>query len=132
MKCLPAKEEPPAMSEPREPEQVSTVMGSTPPSLVLRTLRSVPRFRGKARIARTLLSAREKSRNTLTVDRSVNYFVVPNLFEPVGFSLAVDGSYEPNLGNLIRHQLNCKKDFIDVGANIGGSPSVWPRTPGAL
>jgi FkbM family methyltransferase len=91
----------------------------TPPSLVLRTLRLMPRFRGKARIARKLLSAREKNRSTSIEDRYGNPMVVPNLVEPVGFSLAVEGSYEPELADLIRQRLVPDKDFVDVGANIG-------------
>ena len=45
--------------------------------------------------------------------------VVPNLVEPVGFSLGVHGSYESELVDLLRTHLDVNSDFVDVGANIG-------------
>jgi FkbM family methyltransferase len=91
----------------------------TPSPFVLKALRSVPAFRGKGRIARTLLSAAARQRCTLIRDRCGNPMVVPNLVEPVGFSLGLDGAYEPDLVDFLRRQLNGELDFVDVGANIG-------------
>jgi FkbM family methyltransferase len=82
-------------------------------------MRSMPPFRGKGRIARTLLSTAAREKCTLIQDRYGNPMVVPNLVEPVGFSLCLDGAYEPELVDLLRRQLNDELDFVDVGANIG-------------
>jgi FkbM family methyltransferase len=45
--------------------------------------------------------------------------VVPNLSEPVGFALAVHGSYEPGEVDVLREHLSADVDFLDIGANIG-------------
>jgi FkbM family methyltransferase len=45
--------------------------------------------------------------------------VVPNLIEPVGFSLGINGSYEPELLDVLRNHLSLDTDFLDIGANIG-------------
>lgn len=88
-------------------------------SFRLKALRSLPSFRGKENIARRLLTREEKGHCTLVRDRYGNDMVVPNLFEPVGFSLGINGSYEPDVIDFLRSLLNRDTDFIDIGANIG-------------
>lgn len=88
-------------------------------SLRLKALRTIPNFRGKSRLARTLLSSKERKRCVLIQDRFGNHMIVPNMVEPVGFSLGVNGSYEPDLVNLLRRHSAKGRDFIDVGANVG-------------
>ena len=68
--------------------------------LVLKALQSIPAFRGKSRIARSLLSSTARHRCTLIHDRYGNPMIVPNLAEPVAFSLGLDGAYEPDLVEL--------------------------------
>jgi FkbM family methyltransferase len=82
-------------------------------------LRAMPSFKGKSRIARKILSGAQKRRCTSVGDAYGNKLVVPNLLEPVGFSLAVDGSYEPELVEILRCHLTRNTDFVDIGANIG-------------
>src|SRR5689334_13189686 len=89
------------------------------PTLLLDTLRTIPPFKGKGRIARALLTDAERNRCTAIRDRYGNQMVVPNLVEPVGFALGVDGSYEPDVVDLLRRNLDRDKEFVDVGANIG-------------
>jgi FkbM family methyltransferase len=88
-------------------------------SLILKAFRAVPHFRGKFRLARLLLSEASRSRETLVQDRHGNHLVVPNLLESGGFSLAVDGSYEPAAVDLLRSHVTPDSTFVDVGANIG-------------
>jgi FkbM family methyltransferase len=87
--------------------------------LILKALRAVPHFRGKYRLARLLSSEASRSRETLLQDRYGNQLVVPNLLEQIGFSLAVDGSYEPTTVDLLRSHATPDSTFVDVGANIG-------------
>ena len=89
------------------------------PPFLLRALRKVPAFRGKDRIARNLLSRAQKNQCVAIQDLYGNEMVLPNLTEPVGFSLCVNGSYEPEAVDLLRRCLSDDTDFVDIGANIG-------------
>ncbi len=80
--------------------------------------RRLPNFRGKARLGRLALGDNNKS-PALVVDRSGNVFKLPNLQEPVAFSLWLDGSYELELLNTFRSICRAGDTFVDVGANIG-------------
>lgn len=90
-----------------------------PAPFALRALRTFPAFRGKDRLARTLLTKAQRNRCTSIRDRFGNRMVVPNLLEPVGFALAVHGSYEPVEVDVLRARLAADTDFLDIGANIG-------------
>ena len=95
------------------------MFAAAPSPFALRALRALPAFRGKDRIARILLTAAERNRCTSTRDRFGNQMIVPNLTEPVGFSLAVHGAYEPAEIVVLRAHLTPETDFLDIGANIG-------------
>jgi FkbM family methyltransferase len=101
--------------------RLSTVVKQEPAAstLLLKALRAIPPFKGKSRIARGLLSSTKRNQATLIRDHYGNQMVVPNLVEPVGFSLGIDGSYEPDVVDLLRTHLSGDRDFLDVGANIG-------------
>jgi FkbM family methyltransferase len=45
--------------------------------------------------------------------------VVPNLLEPVGLSLWMDGVYEPETLQFLNRHVSSDAVFVDVGANIG-------------
>jgi FkbM family methyltransferase len=45
--------------------------------------------------------------------------VIPNLLEPVGLSLWMDGVYEPETLQFLRNHITSDSVFVDVGANIG-------------
>jgi len=92
---------------------------ATPSPLALKALRAVPSFKGKDRLARTLLTEAEQGRCTSIRDRFGNRMIVPNLSEPVGFALAVHGAYEPIEADVLRAHLTPDSDFLDIGANIG-------------
>ena len=46
--------------------------------------------------------------------------VIPNLLDPVGLYLWLDGVYEPETLQFLRSHLTFDSVFVDVGANIGG------------
>jgi FkbM family methyltransferase len=99
-----------------------------PTPFCLKVLRTIPAFRGKSRIARQLLGATVRNQCTLVRDRYGNQMVVPNLVEPVGFSLGIDGSYEPEVVAVLRSHLSAETDFVDVGANIGAFTVALARS----
>ena len=90
----------------------------TPPA-VLRLLRAAPSFKGKARIARRLLTASAINQCALLNDRYGNRILVPNLAEPIAFSLGLNGSYESEAIDFIIGLMGKDDEFLDVGANIG-------------
>jgi FkbM family methyltransferase len=90
-----------------------------PSPLLLRVLRTIPPFKGKSRIARRLLSNAQRNRPTVLRDCYGNQMVVPNLIEPIGFALGINGCYEPEMVDVLRRNLTPSTDFVDVGANIG-------------
>lgn len=74
---------------------------------------------GKQRLAKFLLK-RHLSKTGLQVqDRSGCIFTLPNIQEPVGFSLYVHGVYEPATIRCIESLLEGGGTFLDIGANIG-------------
>ena len=103
------------------PGQSYSFAGTQPPELpfYLKALRKLPAFRGKARLARTLLTDPQKNRCRTIQDRYGNTMVVPNLAEPVGFLLGINGAYEPESVEILKRHLGKDADFVDVGANIG-------------
>jgi FkbM family methyltransferase len=48
-----------------------------------------------------------------------NKMVIPNLLDPIGMSLWMDGMYEPETLQFLRGQITPDSVFVDVGANIG-------------
>jgi hypothetical protein len=45
--------------------------------------------------------------------------LIPNLPDPVGLSLWMDGAYEPQTPQLLKRHVSSDAVFVDVGANIG-------------
>jgi FkbM family methyltransferase len=91
-------------------------------------LQRLPRFRGKSRIVRALLAAvvdRKREIRVRTV-QGLDYFL-PNLLEPVSFSLYADGVFEPETIRWITKLLQMRAEafgekhpiMLDIGANIG-------------
>lgn len=78
-----------------------------------------PALPGKARLARALLNHQLATQDVATYDRFGNHFTLPNLIEPIGFYLFINGVYEPQtMGFILRH-LEPGSTFVDVGANKG-------------
>ena len=68
-------------------------------------LRTLPRFRGKYRLARVLLGDLHNATNIeLEINDNAKY-LLPNLLEPIAFALLVDGVYEPECINLMLSHL---------------------------
>lgn len=81
-------------------------------------LRTLPRFRGKYRLARVLLGDLHNATNIeLEINDNAKY-LLPNLLEPIAFALLVDGVYEPKCINLMLSHLEQDSLFLDIGANI--------------
>ena len=80
--------------------------------------RRLPAFRGKARLGRLALGE-TRQYPSLVHDRAGNLFQLPNLQEPVAFSLWLDGCYEVELLDLFKSVCIAGDTFVDVGANIG-------------
>jgi FkbM family methyltransferase len=75
--------------------------------------------RGKTRLARLLLSAKARSVPALVENVEGAGMLVPNLLEPVGLSLWMDGVYEPETLKFLKDHISTDSVFVDVGANIG-------------
>ncbi len=74
---------------------------------------------GKWRLARLLMRRQLSMRDVLIRDKFGCIYTVPSLKEPIGFSLLVDGVYEPKLLYKMRSLLKPDSVVVDVGANIG-------------
>jgi FkbM family methyltransferase len=82
--------------------------------------RSMPAvMRGKARLARTILPRTARSLPAHIRNCNGSEMLVPNLLEPVGFSLWMDGIYEPETLQFLKRHISSDSVFVDVGANIG-------------
>ncbi len=81
--------------------------------------RMMPRFRGKARLARLVLAVLGADRVAVIPDRLGNRIKVPNLIEPIAFELWLDGVYEPAVQDVILAASGSGGTILDVGANIG-------------
>lgn len=82
--------------------------------------RSIPvGTRGKARLARSILSPGARSAPALVGDVDGNDMLIPNLLEPVGLSLWMDGVYEPETLEFLKRNISADSVFVDIGANIG-------------
>lgn len=79
----------------------------------------LPRFKGKHRLARLILGNSLNVKNRVIKTPDGCQFFVPSLREPIGFSLLIDGVYEPNSLHLILKKLTKDAVFLDIGANIG-------------
>lgn len=77
------------------------------------------RMRGKHRLARWILGNRIPSGEIQVRVEEEYEMILPNLQEPIAFSLFVDGEYEPELKNCMLDYLHRGSVFVDVGANVG-------------
>lgn len=95
--------------------------GSLSLRLLGRTLRALPpTTRGKNRLARFVLSHRLRGSPTVVRDRDGNFMLLPNLLEPVGLSLWMNGVYEPDVMRFLKESIRRPDSVVvDIGANIG-------------
>lgn len=82
--------------------------------------RSLPAFKGKSKLARTLLKNALTKKNDLPVNGKFgcSYFL-PNATENVGFDIFVNGIYEPETHEILKNLIPKNGVFVDIGANIG-------------
>jgi FkbM family methyltransferase len=66
-----------------------------------------------------LLSNSAQARSYLVRDRAGNQMLLPNLLEPGGLCVAVDGGYELEIIKFLENRLVSNSVLVDVGANIG-------------
>src|SRR5580765_7707639 len=93
---------------------------TVPPAWLGSLMRRLPAgFRGKARVARTILGDTAGYGSFLVQTRSNLRFVVPSLADSIGFHLYIDGIYEPAEIAWVLARLEPGDVFVDVGANIG-------------
>lgn len=91
-------------------------------------LQALPQFRGKSRLVRPLLAVftNREQETRIRTSTGLNYFL-PNLLEPVSFSLFADGVFEPETIEWISRLLQMRNErfqetsqiMLDIGANIG-------------
>jgi FkbM family methyltransferase len=82
--------------------------------------RSIPAgMRGKSRLAHAILPRSARSVPAFIRNADGNGMVIPNLLEPVGLSLWMDGVYEPETLTFLKRHVSSTAVFVDVGANIG-------------
>lgn len=79
----------------------------------------LPRFKGKFRLARLILGNSLNVKNRVIKTPNGCQFLVPSMRETIGFSLLIDGVYEPNSLELMLKKLTKDAMFLDIGANIG-------------
>ena len=88
--------------------------------MLLPLLRAIPPgTRGKHRLARRLLGRALDDTDVRILARDGTSYRVPSVRASIGFSLLVDGVYEPDEIALVLSLLAAGDCFIDVGANIG-------------
>src|SRR5438552_9067755 len=80
-------------------------------------MRGLPPFPGKLRVAKVLLGNLEGPGTVM--DRFGFTYEVPDLREPIAFHLLINGTYEPEIQDLLLRALPVGGIFLDVGANIG-------------
>lgn len=82
---------------------------------------SIPKFKGKVRLSNIILKPFSKKRDIVISAKKNIKFKIPNLLEPVGYHLFINGEYEVDEINFIKKEIrkNNFKTFLDIGANIG-------------
>ncbi len=86
----------------------------------IKLLRTLPiGTHGKWRLARRLIRQHLAMRDVPIRDKFGCVYTVPCLQEPIGFSLLVDGVYEPQLIQAAFNLLKPGSVVVDVGASIG-------------
>lgn len=88
--------------------------------MLIRLLQSLPEFKGKTRMSKWILRNYIKNKNDVIVDAPGRLcYKVPNLTEPIGFSILVNGIYEKDTSDFISEYIRPNGVFVDIGANIG-------------
>ena len=83
-------------------------------------LRSLPEFKGKTRISQWLLRNYIKDKKDVLVKTPSGLtFKLPNVSEPIGFSILINGAHEKETSDFILKQIPPNGLFMDIGANIG-------------
>ncbi|HRO44568.1 FkbM family methyltransferase [Agriterribacter sp.] len=83
-------------------------------------LRSLPVFRGKSRLAKLLFKNSLLKQRDITIKGKYGCsFLLPNLYETIGFDIFVNGMYEPETVGFLCNKLLSGATFLDLGANIG-------------
>jgi len=85
-----------------------------------RLFRSLPAFKGKGRLARFLMANDVKNKKDIEVTGKYGCkYLLPNIFESIGFDIFINGEYEPGIQQLISRLLPANGCFLDLGGNIG-------------
>jgi FkbM family methyltransferase len=88
--------------------------------MLSKILRSLPQFKGKARLSGLLLKNHVNSVKDVMVTGAHGLrYTLPNLVEPVGFDIFINGIHEPETSSFIRSRIPQNGMFWDIGANIG-------------
>jgi len=89
-------------------------------SLPFKLLRLFPAsLPGKGRLARLVLKSRLDAQDVCIRERHGCILCVPGLRDPIGFHLAISGSYERTAVDFVLKELAPGMTFVDVGANVG-------------
>jgi FkbM family methyltransferase len=92
-------------------------------------LRSIPQFKGKARLSNLLLGKGIRSYKDILVSGAHQLtYKLPNVVEPVGYDIYINGIHEQETSDFIRQQLPPSAMFWDIGANIGSITSPVCKT----
>lgn len=97
--------------------------------IISKVFRSLPAFKGKARLAEFFLKADLNKNAPISFTAQDHLqFTIPNTLEPVGKELFINGVYEKRTLEIIRESLNDPSIFFDVGANIGSITAPIAKT----
>jgi FkbM family methyltransferase len=88
--------------------------------MIDRIFRFLPRFKGKHRIARLILSGLIKSGSEISIVGKFGCrYKLPNTSENIGFEILINGIYEEGTIRFIVDRIKKNGIMLDIGANIG-------------
>ncbi|RZJ53063.1 MAG: FkbM family methyltransferase [Flavobacterium sp.] len=81
----------------------------------------IPKFKGKTTVSNFILRLLNNKRDIIITIKNRLLIKIPNLIEPVGSHLFINGEYEVDEIEFIKNEIRQKKlkTFLDIGANIG-------------
>lgn len=83
-------------------------------------LQKLPSFRGKQRLVGLVFAPFRSETNVLLDVKNGKRYLVPSLFESIGFELFINGCFEQeNVDFIISRLRSNPGNFLDIGANIG-------------